>query len=223
MDWGAVAGGAAGPLLSYFGQREANYNNMEMADNANRLSEIEAGRNRAFQQTSAREGMNFSAGQAGRQMDFQERMSSTAYQRSVADMKAAGLNPILAMGGSGASSPQGAAGSPQTASGSQANYQVAKVENVMQGFLTAAREVQNLQATSEQIKLMRAQAYKTQVEGKVAEKEIPKSDVINMGYDIIKPILNKLHEAMKSSPKKKQNNNNYDLKNVPGVPSQSLP
>lgn len=50
----------------------------------------------------------WSAEAAQKQMDFQERMSNTSWTRGVADMKNAGLNPMLAVSQGGASSPSGA-------------------------------------------------------------------------------------------------------------------
>lgn len=55
----------------------------------------------------------FGKSQADKDRSFQEQMSGTSYQRAVKDMRAAGLNPMLAANLGGASTPHGAHASAQ--------------------------------------------------------------------------------------------------------------
>lgn len=58
----------------------------------------------------------FSSDEAQKQRDFEERMSSTAYQRVVEDMKKSGINPVLAYQQGGSSTPSGASASSSSVS-----------------------------------------------------------------------------------------------------------
>ena len=103
---------------------------------------------------------------AREQMAFQERMSSTAYQRSASDLKKAGLNRILALG-SPASSPQGASATMQN-------------EKAM-----LAQGVQNAALTAAQTKLTMAQAKKVENESDI-------SGVKAYGYEQVLKLLEKI-------------------------------
>ena len=91
------------------GERQSQFNSSSMLKQMgyNTLSAIAQGIYNHIENAAA---MNFNSTEAMKNREWQERMSNTAYQRAVEDMKKAGINPILAFANGGASTPGGSAG-----------------------------------------------------------------------------------------------------------------
>lgn len=102
----------------------------------------EAVENRLFNSDEARKAREFAAAEAQKNRDWQETMSNTAWQRTVADLQKAGLNPILAYAQGSASTPTGSsAQSSQGSINSTGGDTLSAVLNAFANLISSAGDI----------------------------------------------------------------------------------
>lgn len=174
----SLAGSKYGYDKQLEGIREQNSSAYRIAQEANAMS-----------QANARE-----------QMAFQNQQTSTAHQREITDLKAAGLNPILSgTGGMGSASGSGAQGSVQTA---PVHSEGDAMSSAFQMFKTIA-EV--LKTNAEKDYLQTAQTQKTQAETKQVTAQTGKisSEIEKIASEID---LNKRRSSLTDAEKDRVDN-----------------
>ncbi len=120
------------------GQSESNATNIALSDKQMDFQTIANRKANEWNMAANAKSMAFSADQAALNRGFQERMSNTAMQRKMGDLKRSGLNPMLAFSQGGSSAPSGAMGSGASSAGPSSAGSMATSKNPQSNVVSGA-------------------------------------------------------------------------------------